>query len=314
LIASHGQPRFARGCLPPLGCSTPFTEERWRTESWLSMFQDFYRCLVSVSKAGCFLWSMAALSLLAGAVQADFATVSLVNGDAWDRPTLLGGPATFYAWENFNSPAGPNSPETVSGVGTGSTSTVTMTSLNGFGGPAGSTWNTIPGNGPATADAFNTGIDSFLTGGNIYSPTAIVTPRILIPNNIDGISGNQLTGFTVLTVQARTRGNLPDPLSFRLTDPISNSLISPFNFEVLATQVLGGFGGTLQDVRADFYVAGNADLYQIDFSAGSSSMSLDRLSVDTFFSPTAVPEPSSLLLLATSTFALVRRRRRRRDI
>lgn len=236
-------------------------------------------------------------------VEADFIDISIPNGFAWDRPTTTGGPATFQAWETFNSTTGPNVPQTVFGVGAGNASAVTTGSGSGglgFGGMSGATWNTI--NASGVANLFDTSANSFVApSGNIYSPTGIVTPRLLIPNNIDGTVGNQIFGSTYLTLQVRTQGSLPDLNSFRLTDPVSGSLVAPQSVSILATQALGGFGGTLQDTIANFLVSGNADLYQIDFSASSSSLSLDRVAVDTFYSSSsAVPEPSSLALLSVA--------------
>ena len=255
---------------------------------------------------------VACLALSATHVQADFVGVGTANGFVWDRPTVSGGPATFQAWESFASTTGPNAPQTVFGAGTGNPSAVTTGTGGsglGFGGGAGATWNAI--NAAGVANIFNTSGDSFLTsGGNIYSPTGIVTPRIFVPNNIDNSVGNQIFGSTYLTLQVRTQGSLPDLNSFRLTDPVSGSLVAPRSISVLATQVLGGFGGTLQDTIANFLVAGNADLYQIDFSAGSSSLSLDRVAVDTHYSSTSsIPEPSSLALLSVvAIFGSIRRR------
>lgn len=261
------------------------------------------------------------LVLSARFCHADFVTISTLDGYSWNRPTTTGGTATFQAWEAFTSTTGPNAPGTVFGVGTGDPSTVSSGTANnnlGFGGPAGATWNTI--NSAGVPNAFNTTpVGSFVTsGGNIYSPAGIVTPRIEIPNNIDNLIGNQSTGFTSLILQVRTQGSFPDYNSIRLTDPTSGSLLAPNDITVLATASLGGFGGTLQDTLIRFLnVPGNADLYTIDFAAASSSMSLDRLAVDTFFSNSiisapAIPEPNVGILAGVATLVLGYRRRTRR--
>jgi hypothetical protein len=250
--------------------------------------------------------------------RADFVLDLNVNGHFWNRPTATGGPATFQAWETFASVGGPNAPQTVQGVGTGVGSTVSTGLPNaflGFGGPAGTVWPTV--NAAGTPNAFNSdptaGMNSFLTsGGNIYSPSAIVSPRITIPNNIDGILGNQIDGVTSFVLQVRTIG-LPDLNSFRLTDPTSGTLLAPVSpiVELGTLSFSSGFGtSTIYDHLVRFQAPGNADLYQIDFTSAGSSLSLDRIAVDTFYSPNVIPEHSSLALIGiASAVSLLRRKR-----
>lgn len=256
--------------------------------------------------------------LSASLSRADFVLDLNVNGYAWNRPLLSGGAATFQAWETFNSVSGPNSPQAVQGVGTGLASNISTGVSNaglGFGGPAGNLWTTI--NSAGVPNAFNSdpaaGANSFLTsGGNIYSPSAIVSPRITIPNNIDGIAGSQLNGVTSIVLQIRTLG-LPDLSSFRLTDPVGGTLLSPTSaiVELGTLNFNNGFGtSTYYDHLVRFQATGNADLYQIDFRSVDTSLSLDRIAVDTFFSPIAIPEPSSFALMGIASLIAFRRRAR----
>lgn len=250
--------------------------------------------------------------------KADFVLDLNVNGYIWNRPTAVGGAATFQAWETFTSVTGPNAPQTVQGVGTGlgaTMSTGVANTMLGFGGPAGSVWTTI--NAAGLPNAFNSDpaaiANSFLTsGGNIYSPTAIVSPRITIPNNIDGVAGNQIDGVTNFILQIRTLG-LPDLSSFRLTDPVSGTQLTPVSsaVELGTLSFNNGFGlSTYYDHLVRFQAAGNADVYQIDFTTAETSLSLDRIAVDTFFTPTSVPEPTSFALLVLASAIAYRRRNR----
>lgn len=264
--------------------------------------------------------SLAVATLLSAPTsRADFVLDLNVNGYTWNRPTSTGGSATFQAWETFfGGVSGPNSPQSVQGTGTGlgsSMSTGGANALFGFGGPVGSAWTTI--NSAGVPNAFNSdpaaGANSFLTsGGNIYSPSAIVSPRITIPNNIDGVAGNQINGVTNVVLQIRTIG-LPDLNSIRLTDPVSGTLLSPTSpiTELGTLSFNNGFGtSTYYDHLVRFQATGNADLYQIDFTSAGTSLSLDRIAVDTFFSPSAVPEPTSFALMGFASLIAFRRRAR----
>jgi hypothetical protein len=262
--------------------------------------------------------SFLSLALVASSIdfaRADFVLIDTANGYGWNRPTASGTNATFQAWETFGSIGGPNAPQTVFGVGSGDPSVISSGLPNanlGFGGPAGNTWTTINSGGtPNAFDSSSATSNAFLTsGGNIYSPSGQVTPRLEIPNNLDGLTGTQLGGTTTIVLQVRTQGSLPSLPSFSLLDPFTNLSFTPTATSVLASAAGGGFGGTVQDLLVRFDAPGNADLYRLDFSPVSSSLSFDRAAVDTFYSPAAVPEPSSALLLAASALVLRRRRRK----
>lgn len=237
--------------------------------------------------------SIAVIVLTALSLRADFIAPTAANF-GWERPTVVGGTATFQAWETFASLAGPNAPQTVFGTGTpASTVTYTPPATNNqaFGGDAGTIWNTI---NPGVPNVSITGTGTFFltSGGNIYSPTDLVAPRIVIPNNIDGVTGSNPNGSTTLLLQLRLLGETFNPVTMRLDDTIE-----PTSATLLAMTSLGGFGGTLRDYAIRFDVPGNADQYTISFTATGPSMSLDRIAVDTNWNATAVPEPALALLL-----------------
>jgi hypothetical protein len=201
-----------------------------------------------------------------------FLAPTSANG-AWDRPTASNpNPnATFQAWENFSSANGPNAPATVPGPA--------------FGGVAGDNWTPI--NPDGTANVFDSGwpaTGAIVTGGgNIYAPGGAMAPRIVVPNNIDGVAGDNTSGYTTIFAQVRYLGTEIDPDSVLL-----NGSIPPTEF-ALISRTGSGMGAT--DTWAfEWRVPGNADVYTIDFAATDAHMSLDRISVDTIWNPTATSD------------------------
>lgn len=249
---------------------------------------------------------------------ADFILVNTSNGYAWDRPTLPGGNATFQAWETFTSTTGPNAPQTVEGIDLppNGMSIGAANTGKGFGGPTGTIWNPVNAAGLANVFESVDAANVFLTsGGNIYSPSLSLFPRFTIPNNIDGIPGNQLNGLTSIVLQLRTIGTIPNLNSFLLTDPISGTQIGPSSpvLNIGSVTINGGPGGTLayNDYLVRFEAFGNADLYTIDFASSGSSMSLDRVAVDTYFNPSVnVPEPGTISLFTCGLLLSMHRRRK----
>jgi hypothetical protein len=242
--------------------------------------------------------------------RADFVVPTTTGGYSWNRPTTTGTNATFQAWETFTSVTGPNAPQTVNGAGTGDPAVVTTANFNGFGGPAASTWSAINPGGTANAfDANAATSGSIITsGGNIYSFSGVVIPRLVIPNNLDGVAGNNPTGATTLLLQVRAGGTPIDGATVRLVDPISGTEISPFLDQVLANS--GSGMSAVQDRMFQFVVGGNADSYTINFSAAGASMSMARVAVDTHWDPTApVPEPSLMLMIGGAGLWVWRRSR-----
>lgn len=93
--------------------------------------------------------------------------------------------------------------------------------------------------------------------------------------------------------------------------------LAPTDSELLHEEDLGsGFGGGLQDWKFEWIdLPGNLASNLLTFAAAGSSLSLDWVAVDTI-AVEAVPEASSLAMLAGVTLAAVgiRRLRRHREI
>jgi len=192
----------------------------------------------------------------------------------WTRAT----PNSVYAqWEQFTVPFGGagNAPD----VGSYPTS----------GSPSGSA-ALIYGN---ESSAFLTG------GGNIYSFAAATDFTAIVPSYGNGAGWN-----TRFVAQLRTLGNLLDLDSVQLTysDGTDNHTVAPIYYDELYTEAQGGFGGALVDHLFVFDINGyDPSSAFLDFNATSSSMSLDRVAIDTFTSTSAltpVPEPAAAVLLA----------------
>ncbi len=168
--------------------------------------------------------------------------------------------STYQEWNTFTSAlGGANAPDVASDNPNGSAQLV----------------QTVPG-------AFVT------SGGNIYAPSSLVNFNVNVPDY--GLGAGYLT---TAIVQIRTLGTLPD-----LDGATVNGLFAD-SAEMGVEQPLGGFGGFLRDWRFQWNdVSGNLALNSIVFSSVETSMSLDRIAVDTISSP--VPEPSSLSLVLLS--------------
>ncbi|MGH7214122.1 MAG: PEP-CTERM sorting domain-containing protein [Tepidisphaeraceae bacterium] len=175
-------------------------------------------------------------------------------------------------------------------------------------------WNTFsdeqgsPGNAPdvgsfnpnGAANLQQTESGAFLTsGGNIYSPT-VATKFVVDVPDYDLADADS----SVVVAQFRTLGTEPAYDGITLT-PDGGTAISPTSTQELDRVALGGFGGTQVDYLARWVVPGNADGYTLNFAASESSMSLDRIAIDTF---ATVPEPASLASIAVAGGLLLRRR------
>lgn len=212
------------------------------------------------------------LAGLASSASADFVVPDTATY-GWDRGVTA--QSTYAEWDVFTAPAGPNAPDV--GSYTGGTLPSTAADFNVF-------------------DS-NESSGSFITsGGNIYSFSGVVSPQI-------EFGGFDLGAGQVTTVllQVRTLGIEIDQSTLLLNDSIA-----PSSTTELDRVELGGFGGFQVDTLFEFNLTGNLDAYAINFDALGTSLSLDRVAVDTF---TFVPTPGTGVLLALGGLVAARRRR-----
>lgn len=187
--------------------------------------------------------------------------------EEWTRSDV---DSSYAEWDEFSDPAGPNPPD-----------------VGAF--------------GPTTADLIETGGNgAFITsGGNIYSFSGATDFEVSVPAYNYGSSYT-----TRVVMQIRTLGNGLDLPSVVLSyDGLAQGLAPDYTTE-LARTALGGFGGVEIDNIFAWDVLTSPGDFQIGFSAAGTSMSLDRLVVDTFahtgdFSsyPAIVPEPTAIVLV-----------------
>lgn len=186
--------------------------------------------------------------------------------------------STYQEWDKFVSSAGPNSP-------------------NSPNVPVGAVVDAPPTNPNGTADLIETSGTSFVTGGgNIYSFAAATDFDVTVPNYSEPSAS-----WTTVLVQLSTLGSLLDSASVRVSS--GGTTYQPVESALLFSQVLGGFGGVQQDRWFEFHLPGNAASYLVEFNSVESSMSLDRVAVDTAWTSAAtplnapnpvVPEPGSV--------------------
>lgn len=192
------------------------------------------------------------------------------SNSAWTRGVTAN--SAYAQWEAFTSTFGPNTPDVGAFAGGALT-------------PGSPAWNTFDRNG-----------FSFITGGgNIYSIAGVVAPQVDVPNF--GLGAGYTT--TIL-LQTRIQGTEIDPASVLIGG------VAPAQTTELLRQPLGGPGGFLVDTLWRFELPGNASGYTVQFEALGSSMSLDRVAIDTF---TVVPAPGAAALLGLGGVLAARRRR-----
>ncbi len=159
--------------------------------------------------------------------------------------------------------------------------------------------------------------------GNIYSQFVATAFEVSIPEYEVGPSIFAPPHNTTVIVQMRTLGSELD------YDSVKVNGLDPVDMSILDRTIVSSPFGASSEVEVAFVFnvlynqfaddnPGTPESLQLTFNAGSSSVSLDQLSVDTTISPagftsvslpTSVPEPSSLALLGAGGLMLLRRRR-----
>ncbi len=190
-----------------------------------------------------------AAPLLLVALATPLAAGAFVTPDAfgWARG---GADTTFFAWESFVTPDGPNPPD------------------------AGMIPDPLPEGWPLP-DVVDLSGEAFISGaGNFYAFEGIIDLEARVPN--PGLGD----GFaTTLLVQVGTLGN---ELDFTVVTANGVPAVEIVELERIP---LGGdepFGGDLVETLLRFELNGNAPEYVLRFPAPVSNISFDRLFVDTF--------------------------------
>lgn len=131
-------------------------------------------------------------------------------------------------------------------------------------------------------------------------------------------SGSSGGGFTRIVAQFETLGSELDYSSILLSPSVaSEGTIAPsFAIETERSSLGGTFGGESVSYLAMWDIAASQSEYRVDFNAASNNMSIDRFRLDSFTSgtalitPSAVPEPSSFVLMGLVAGGMTFRRRR----
>jgi MYXO-CTERM domain-containing protein len=249
------------------------------------------------------MWTAAAVMTLAGGTWAGTVPATFVAPSGWTRPADLTQAATdqttYQAWaDEFQD----NDPGTTG-----------IQDLNP---------DTASVNPNGAASVSEPGVNgAFLTGGHIYSPNGTVQLTITIPGY--GAAAGDKTYFAL---QIETFGSelvRTDDLSGTPVYEFSAFLIDGVRLDTLAdfaytelNRVVTSFtppGG--EPVRSDivdhlftFSVDYSADSFSLYYEPIGESSSQTDLSVDTFTTTVAAPEPASMGLLALGALALIRRR------
>lgn len=146
-----------------------------------------------------------------------------------------------------------------------------------------------PGNLPDVS-SFGSGANTTVTQntpGAFITSTQNIYSFSSIPDYDVVIDTSDLVGsFTRVVVQWRTLGRELD------YDSVLLDGVAPDYAEQLNKSVLGGMGGAGVDYLAVWDLPAPLSSYDLDFTAGGTSMSLDQFQVDAFAQATAFPEPA----------------------
>lgn len=172
----------------------------------------------------------------------------------WQRGDAL---SVYTQWEFFSNPSGGNAPD--AGV---------------FPDPLPDGWTE-----PDVVESSGT---SFITSsGNIYSFSTPTSFDVTVPNYGLGRGPAGPFGFvTTAIVQMRTLGR-----ELAYDSVLFGGFAAAERVELNRGGSGSPFGGLLVDTLFRFELPGNASDYLLTFDSNGSSMSLDRLSIDTFVGP-----------------------------
>jgi hypothetical protein len=154
------------------------------------------------------------------------------------------------------------------------------------------------------------------SGGNIYSFSGPTSFDVTVPGYGLGAGSN-----TRVVAQIATQGNPLLPSSLQLSYTNGGTIVAPPTATYDRGVTLDG-GISRNEWLVVWDIPGfNPSSSLIEFAASTSSMSLDKLAVDTFATtgalaplPAAIPEPSTFVLLGLSAWGLVAGRRRRKAV
>lgn len=152
------------------------------------------------------------------------------------------------------------------------------------------------------------------SGGNIYSFSGATSFDVNVPGYGLGAGSN-----TRVVAQIATQGNPLLPSSLQMTYTNGGSITSlPTALYDRGVTTDGGI--TRNEWLAVWDIPGfNPSSSKIEFAASTSSMSLDKVAVDTYVKtgsfaalPTAIPEPTTFVMIGLAAFGKLMIGRRRR--
>ncbi len=189
--------------------------------------------------------AISAVSLLLALPAASQNFVTPSDGYGWSRGDNN---SSYFAWDDFANPVGPNSPD-----------------IDAFPNP-------LPAGWAAPVITETTGTAFLTSTGNLYSITSVLEFEIIVPGQPveDGT-------MTVL-LQTNTQGREIDPATI-VCDGTSPVEIVELNRVFLGPDGIGG--GSLVETLWRFEVPADGTAV-ITFEADGESLSLDKVSVDTF--------------------------------